>query len=262
MSKRTLYTATLAILLLGVVTVTSGLWQTGSFSHGEPDFDQGCYCHNNGIAIYVNGTGDGNGGVFFGPFTAGSSFHLYVSTNNVAATGVVPGLQQWQSNQTDNAKFTFSPTSFTANSPYNLSTLPGNITALYKITAPTTPGDYVLTLYSQGTLLMGIAIQVVSTITFTTSTIASTQILPPIATSTDTKPSDSIPGWEYEVLALIALCLGLFISVPLSLGYWWSKHQEPAAKRFKTRTETASFQHAENEPGGRLRGQEPRPSDT
>jgi len=192
----------------------------------------------------------------------GSTFHLLVSTDDAHATGVVPQLQLWESNQTDNAKFTFSPTSVIALSPYNLSPQQGNITALYKITAPTTPGDYVLTLYSQGTLLMGIAIQVVSTITFTTSTIASTQILPPIATSTDTKPSDSIPGWEYEVLALIALCLGLFISVPLSLGYWWSKHQEPAAKRFKTRTETASFQHAENEPGGRLRGQEPRPSDT
>jgi len=261
MNKRRMYTVGLTVLLLGVMVTTYGVWTQSSFSHGVPSNDEGCWCHNKGIAVFVNGTGDGGGGVFFGQIMVGSTFHLHISTANHAA-GVVPGLQLWELNQTDNAKFTFSPTSFTANSPYNLSTLPGNITALYKITAPTTPGDYVLTLYSQGTLLMGIAIQVVSTITFTTSTIASTQILPPIATSTDTKPSDSIPGWEYEVLALIALCLGLFISVPLSLGYWWSKHQEPAAKRFKTRTETASFQHAENELRGRLRGQEPRPSDT
>ena len=176
MSKRTLYTATLAILLLGVVTVTSGLWQTGSFSHGEPGFDQGCYCHNNGIAIYVNGTGDGNGGVFFGPITAGSSFHLYITTNNVAATGVVPGLQQWQSNQTDNSKFTFSPTQVTDGSAQDRSPTSGNITALYKITAPTTAGFYTLTLYAQGSEMQSMTIQVTggSTSTSTTTTSSTT----------------------------------------------------------------------------------------
>ena len=126
-----MYVLTLAILLLGVVTVTSGVWLTGSFSHGDPSFDQGCYCHNNGIAIFVNGTGDGNGGLFLGSFNAGTSFHLYISTNNVAATGVVPGLQEWMSNQTDNAKFTITPTQVTDGSAQDKSPTVGNITALY-----------------------------------------------------------------------------------------------------------------------------------
>jgi hypothetical protein len=256
-----MYSIALTVLLLGVTVTTYGVWTQSSFSHGTPDQDNGCYCHNNGVEVFVNRTGDGAAGVFFGQIMDGSTFHLLVSTWDAYVTGVVPQLQLWESNQTDNAKFTFSPTSVIALSPYNLSPQQGNITALYKITAPTTPGDYVLTLYSQGTLLMGIAIQVVSTIT---STITSNYTPPQIATSTDTIPSDSIPGWEYEVLVIIVLFLGLFISLPI-LGAWLSrdsKHQEPAAKGFKTRTETASFQHAENELRGRLRGQEPRPSDT
>jgi len=259
-----MYSIALTVLLLGVTVTTYGVWTQSSFSHGTPDQDNGCYCHNNGVEVFVNRTGDGAAGVFFGQIMAGSTFHLLVSTWDAYSTGVVPQLQLWESNQTDNAKFTFSPTNVIALSPYNLSQQQGNITALYKITAPTTPGHYVLTLYSQGTLLMGIAIQVVSTVTSITPTTTSNQTIPTIATSTDTKPSDSIPGWEYETLGILGFFLVLLISFPV-LGYWWSrdsKHQEPAAKRFKIRTETASFQHAENELGGRLRGQEPRPSDT
>ncbi len=263
MIKRRMYTIGLTVLLLGVTVTTYGVWTQSSFSHGTPSRDNGCYCHNNGIEVYVNRTGDGEAGVYFSHIMVGSTFHLLVSTWDVHSTGVVPQLQLWESNQSDNAKFTFSPTSVIALSPYNLSGVTGNITALYKITAPTTPGDYVLTIYSQGNLLMGIAIQVVSTITSTTT---SNWTAPQTATSADAKPSDSIPGWEYEVVVIIALVVGIFISIPF-VGSWLldmrdSKHQESAAKGFKTRTETASFQHAENELGGRLRGQEPRPSDT
>jgi hypothetical protein len=253
-----MYTIALTVLLLGVMVTTYGVWTQSSFSHGTPDLDQGCYCHNYGIAVFVNRTGDGGAGVFFSQIMVGSTFHLLVSTDDAHATGVVPQLQLWESNQTDNAKFTFSPTSVIALSPYNLSPQQGNITALYKITAPTTPGDYVLTLYSQGTLLMGIAIRVVSTIT---STITSNQIIPQIATSTHTKLSSPIPGWEYGLLVVVLLFLGLIFVLPPLLGLWL-EHQEHAAKGFKIRTEAASFQHAENELGGRLRGQEPRPSDT
>ncbi|MGA2664737.1 MAG: hypothetical protein ABSF83_07320 [Nitrososphaerales archaeon] len=186
MNKRSMYVVTLAVLLLGVVTVTSGVWLSGSFSHGDPSLDQGCYCHNNGIAIYVNGTGDGNGGLFFSSFAPGSSFHLYISTNNVAATGVVPGLQQWFSNQTDNAKFTFSPTSVTDGSAQDRSPTAGNITALYKITVPSTPGMYTLTLYAQGSEMQPILIQVAATSTSTSTTTSS-----PTTTSSSTHSTTS-----------------------------------------------------------------------
>ena len=166
-----MYVITLSILLLGVVTVTSGVWLTGSFSHGDPSFDQGCYCHNNGIAIFVNGTGDGNGGLFLGSFNAGTSLHLYISTNNVAATGVIPGLQQWMSNQTDNAKFTITPTQVNDGSAQDKSPTVGNITALYKVSIPASlaSGSYTLTLYAQGGLTQPLMIQVTGTSTTSTT---------------------------------------------------------------------------------------------
>jgi hypothetical protein len=188
MNKRGMYTVALAVLLMGVVTVTSGVWLTGSFSHGEPGFDQGCYCHNNGISIYVNATGDGDGGVFFGPFAAGSSFHLLISTNATQTTGVVPGLQLWESNQSDNAKFTISPAQVNDGSAQDRSPKAGNITALYKITAPATAGFYTLTLYAQGSLMQGIAIQVTGGTTTTSTTSSTTH-----TTSTTTSTTSSTP---------------------------------------------------------------------
>ena len=234
MIKRRMYTIALTVLLLGVMLTTYGVWTQNSFSHAIPSKDAGCWCHDNGIAVFVNGTGDGGTGVFFGQIMVGSTFHLLISTLNVAA-GVVPELQLWESNQTANANFTFSPTSLTANSPYNLSTQPGNITALYKITAPTTPGEYVLTLYAQGTLLMGVVLQVVSTIT---STATSIQIMTPPATTvtqTATTPSFSFPGGAYGVMEVL-LFIGLFFGLPLFLMLWWSRdvrYQEPARKDSK-----------------------------
>jgi hypothetical protein len=174
MNKRGMYVIGLTALLMGVMLTTYTVWTQSDFSHGEPEFDQGCYCHNNGIAIFVNGTGDGNGGISIGPLQAGGSFHLYISTNNVAATGVVPGLQQWESNETDNAKFNVSPTQVTDGSAQDRSTTVGNITALYKMTAPATPGIYVLTLYAQGTLMQPIIVQVSGSTTTTSSTTSST----------------------------------------------------------------------------------------
>jgi hypothetical protein len=83
MNKRNMYIAALAVLLLGVVTVTSGVWLQGGFSHGEPSFDQGCYCHNNGIAIFVNATGDGDGGDLLRPVSRPEARSTsYISTNN------------------------------------------------------------------------------------------------------------------------------------------------------------------------------------
>src|SRR5208282_6401656 len=120
MNKRRIYTIGLTVLLLGVMLTSYGVWTQSSFSHGEPGFDEGCYCHNGGIAVFVNGSGDGQSGVYLGSVTAGTSFHILLSTNDTHATGVVPGLQAWESNQTDNAKLTFNPTEVTDNSAQDL----------------------------------------------------------------------------------------------------------------------------------------------
>ena len=196
MNRRRIYVIGLTALLLGVVTVTSSVWLMSSFSHGEPDFDQGCYCHNGGIAVFVNGTGDGEGGVYFsGPFEAGTTFHLLLSTNDANAVGVVPGLQLWESNQTNNAKFTFSPTQVTDNSAQDVNKAAGNITALYKVTIPisTASGFYILTPYAQGQLLQQVEIKVgASSTTSTTSTsTTSTSTTSTSTTSTSTTSSST-----------------------------------------------------------------------
>jgi hypothetical protein len=193
MNKRRMYTIGLTALLLGVMLTTYGVWTQSNFSHGEPSYDEGCYCHNSGIAVWINGTGDGDGGISSGSVKAGSTFHLLVSTNDEHATGVVPGLQQWESNQTDNAKFMFSPTQVTDNSAADLNKTAGNIMAFYAITAPTTNGDYVLTLYAQGTLLQPIAIQVSggSTTSTTTSTTTTSTTSTTHSSSTSTTSASS-----------------------------------------------------------------------
>jgi hypothetical protein len=185
-----MYSIGLTVLLLGVMVTTYGVWTQSSFSHADPSFDQGCYCHNNGIAVWVNDSGDGNGGLYLGSFTAGSSFHLLVSTNNAQATGVVPGLQEWESNQTDNAKFTISPTEVTTTSSANLNKTAGSITALYKVTVPATAGTYVLTLYAQGTELQPLALQVSGgTTSSTTSTTTTTTKSSSSSSATSTSTS-------------------------------------------------------------------------
>ena len=184
-----MYSIGLTVLLLGVMVTTYGVWTQSSFSHADPSFDQGCYCHNNGIAVWVNDSGDGNGGLYLGSFTAGSSFHLLVSTNDAQATGVVPGLQLWESNQTDNAKFTISPTEVATTSSANLNKTAGSITALYKITAPSTPGTYTLTLYGQGTLLQPLALQVTGGTTSSTTSTTTTTTTPTTTSTTTTTTS-------------------------------------------------------------------------
>jgi hypothetical protein len=183
-----MYAIGLTVLLLGVMLTTYGVWTQSSFSHGEPSFDEGCYCHNGGIAVFVNGSGDGDGGVYLGSVKAGTSFHLLLSTNDTHATGVVPGLQLWESNQTDNAKFTFSPMQVAANSTQNLSKIPGNITALYKVAIPASlaSGFYSLTPYAQGQLLQPIAIQVSTSSTSTTTTTSSTSTTTSTSSTTST----------------------------------------------------------------------------
>ncbi len=156
-------------MLLGVALTSVTVWTQGAFSHAEPGFDQGCYCHNNNIAVFINGTGDGEGGLFMGPVQTGSSFQLKASTSSQYATGVVPNYQLWMSNQTDNAKFKFNPATVTDNSAQDLNKTAGNITAIYSITAPSAAGIYTLTLYGQGQLLQPIALQVKAASTTTTT---------------------------------------------------------------------------------------------
>src|SRR5208283_3892469 len=150
----------LAVLLLGVLITTYGVWTQSGFSHGNPEYDQGCYCHNSDIAVWINDTGDGFGGMFLRSVSAGSTFHILATTSSSHASGVVPGEQEWMDNSsyTGDSAFTFSPQSVTATSPQNINTTSGSITALYTVTAPKTTGAYFLQLYSMGQYLEPIGV--------------------------------------------------------------------------------------------------------
>ena len=142
--------------------------------YADPSLGQGCQCHNNGIAMWWNGTG-------FNEFSAitiaaGASFHFNVTSANYAASGVVPGLQQWLLNMSDTAKFTIVPNNITLKSPLNVTHIKVNstITGIYKITAPMQAGTYHLAIYAEGTI-NGIPVIVTGGSTTTTTTSGSSQ---------------------------------------------------------------------------------------
>jgi hypothetical protein len=185
MNKRRLYVISLTVLLLSITLTTYGVWTQSSFSHGDPSNDQGCYCHNSGIGVWFNGT---DSGLFPGVDVAGGmSFVLNVTSKNVAATGVVPGVQEWMSNVTDNGKFAFNPQNVSADSTQNLShTKATTIIAFYKITAPQQGGNYLLTVFMQGANLQ-IAVQVSGPQTNSTTTASSSATGSSTSTTTVTQ---------------------------------------------------------------------------
>ena len=106
----------------------------------DPSYDQGCYCHNNGIGVWLNGTGFNEYNGF--SIAPGGSMMLNVTSANIAATGVVPGMQEWLTNTTHTGKFTFQPQAVQDGSPQDHDSATGNITGIYTVTAPMTPGSY------------------------------------------------------------------------------------------------------------------------
>jgi len=190
MNKRRMYTIGLTVLLLGVIVTTYGVWTQSTFSHGVPGNDHGCYCHNGGIAVWYNGTDSGLMQTL--TVSGGASFVLNVTSANVAATGVVPGMQEWMSNMTDNAKFTFSPQSVTANSTLNLSKANATISAFYKITAPQEAGSYTLTAFLQGSNLeISVDVASAQSTSTTVSTTSSTGVTTQPTSSTSTSSTSS-----------------------------------------------------------------------
>jgi len=185
MNAKRFWFVSLALLIMVSGLMTYSIVPT---VHADPSLDQGCQCHNNGIGVWFNGTGFNEyGGV---TIAAGGTFVLNATSANIAATGVVPGVQQWLSNMSDNAKFTFKPQSVTDTSPQNLQHVKGNITAIYTITAPSSGGSYMLDLYAQGTTV-GFSVQATGGSSTTTSTGSSSTGSSSTGSSTSTTNSTS-----------------------------------------------------------------------
>lgn len=158
----------LTILILAAAIVGILAYAPAS-ARAFPQNDHGCYCHHSGIGMWVNGTDIGI--VNLANVNAGATFHLQIRSVDVAATGVVPGVQVWLSNLTDNSKFQFSPTQITDNSAQDLNSTTGTITAVYAITAPLTNGRYDIEITAQGVVFdISIGVQGGTSATGTTTT--------------------------------------------------------------------------------------------
>ena len=182
------------LIWVALLVLTSGLvaFSLVPSVHTDPTLDNGCYCHNNGIGVWFNGTGFNEfGGVFVSP---GATFVLNATSKNIAAAGVVPGVQQWVSTMGDNAKFVFKPQSVNDTSPLNLLHQKGNITGIYTVTVPSSPGLYSVQLYAQGQVV-GFPVQVTGSTSTTSSSSTSTTSSttpPPTTTTTTTLPPATV----------------------------------------------------------------------
>ena len=177
------------MLLLTATMFTIG-WSPTVYA--EPQLGQGCQCHNNGIALWFNGTGFNE----FSSITvaAGGSFKLNVTSANYAATGTVPGVQQWMTGIGDTGKFTISPQNVTVSSPLNISKIKVNstISAFYKITAPTTGGTYHIAISALGqTQGIGVIVQGGATTTTTSTGSSQTGTTSSTGSQTTTQSSGS-----------------------------------------------------------------------
>jgi coenzyme F420-reducing hydrogenase gamma subunit len=117
----------------------------------------GCYCHNLGVGIWVNGTDTyAKEEVFYVNTESGRSFAFQVTsvkTQTERTEGLLQPAMDWMSNMSDNAKFTFDPREVKDNSPQDQNPTAGSITALFKITAPNDSGSYIISLFAQGPII-------------------------------------------------------------------------------------------------------------
>lgn len=117
-------------------------------------FGPGCYCHNQGLSIYVNGSD-----VYalkepiYVEVESGRSFALLVASARILPAGILQPVMGWMPDMTDNAVFTFDPEEVRDDSPDDQAPRDGSITALFKVTAPNEPGSYTLTLSVQGPIV-------------------------------------------------------------------------------------------------------------
>jgi hypothetical protein len=255
-NKLSLYVIACIALLMGVALTSAVVWTQDAFTHGLPDYGQGCYCHNNDISVYINGSGDGMFAITLGPFPTGSTFHIRASTSDSHTTGAVPNNQLWMSTQADNAKFNITPEGVTDNSANDLNQTAGNITAIYTATAPATAGTYLITLYAQGVLVSPVTVVVVpynstarftATKTTTSTASASTSLTTSSSTGLTVSVTNQFPfnpsnlnsakstgnggegSMEFLYLVLIASTLAFFAPIIYFLvgaGYILVRHRK------------------------------------
>lgn len=112
---------------------------------------EGCYCHNDGVAIYVNST-DMSNRMRLRAVEGGKSFSLLINTTQRydVSEGLLRAALAWMPDMGDNPKFRFDPQEVKDNSPLDISPSTGTIVVLFKITAPEEPGWYTIQFSAQG----------------------------------------------------------------------------------------------------------------
>ncbi len=117
----------------------------------NPVNDQGCYCHNGGIGIWLNGTNTRLNLVHLKVSVESEKpYTLLVEAELRDPAGILPFKMAWMSDMSDNARFTFDPQEVDDNSPQDQDPTDGRIKVLFKITAPKEPGSYFNALVIRG----------------------------------------------------------------------------------------------------------------
>jgi len=140
------------LTLLLVAGLIIGYFAPFSISQEHTVAGQGCYCHNSGIGLYVNGTDVMATSAGFAYLGNGGSFTFLVRSEQVEPEGVVEAVMAWTPSMSDNAKFAFDPQEVRDNSAQDEDSTAGKIAVLFKITAPNETGSYTIALSTQGTI--------------------------------------------------------------------------------------------------------------
>lgn len=114
---------------------------------GDHPIGPGCYCHNDGVGIWVNATDWYHVDTYEVTVDPGKSFVLPIVTRDVATSGILPGVIAWLPNMTDNSRFKFDPQEVRAK--------PGiaGIDASFTITPPDKPGVYTISGVAEGNII-------------------------------------------------------------------------------------------------------------
>jgi Ni,Fe-hydrogenase III small subunit len=145
-----------ALVLLTIVAVVVANIAS-AYVDQPPDHEggPGCYCHNLGVGIWVNGSDTyAAREVIFVEAEPESSFVELISSQRIGETaGLLEPKMAWMPSMADNAKFTFDPQEVTDNAPQDQDPTVGNIAVLFKIAAPKEPGSYDISLSVQGPIV-------------------------------------------------------------------------------------------------------------
>jgi Ni,Fe-hydrogenase III small subunit len=145
------------LIILAIAAIMVGNFASAVTPPEDHIYDLlGCYCHNAGVGIWVNGTPTyAAEDVIYVNVESGGSFAFFVESGRVTngTEGLLQPVIAWMPNMADNARFKFDPQEVADNSAQDQDPAVGGINALFRIAAPNESGSYVISLSVQGPIV-------------------------------------------------------------------------------------------------------------